>query len=45
VLATPQLGFVTERNYRTFSTEAVDDITALLADAPVRVLVGGRPSR
>jgi phosphoglycerate dehydrogenase-like enzyme len=45
VLATPQLGFVTERNYRTFSTEAVEDITALLVDAPVRVLVGGRPSR
>ncbi|MEU1179863.1 D-2-hydroxyacid dehydrogenase family protein [Streptomyces sp. NPDC005820] len=38
VLATPHLGYVSERNYRTFYTEAVEDITAFLADAPVRRL-------
>lgn len=42
VLDTPHLGYVTERNYRTFYTEAVDDITAFLADAPVRPLTHGR---
>ncbi|MEU6352495.1 D-2-hydroxyacid dehydrogenase family protein [Streptomyces sp. NPDC047072] len=40
VLATPHLGYVTERNYRTFYTQAVEDITAFLAGAPVRVLTG-----
>ncbi|WP_328835870.1 D-2-hydroxyacid dehydrogenase family protein [Streptomyces europaeiscabiei] len=38
VLATPHLGYVTERNYRTFYKEAVEDITAFLAGAPVRPL-------
>ncbi|QFR03160.1 D-2-hydroxyacid dehydrogenase family protein [Streptomyces phaeolivaceus] len=41
VLATPHLGYVTERNYRTFYTEAVEDITAFLAGTPVRPLTGG----
>lgn len=38
VLATPHLGYVTERNYGTFYTHAVEDITAYLAGTPVRVL-------
>ncbi|MFI9150127.1 D-2-hydroxyacid dehydrogenase family protein [Streptomyces sp. NPDC053367] len=38
VLATPHLGYVTEGNYRTFFTEAVEDITAFLAGSPVRRL-------
>ncbi|HEY8978619.1 MAG TPA: D-2-hydroxyacid dehydrogenase family protein [Streptomyces sp.] len=38
VLATPHLGYVTERNYRTFYGEAVEDIAAFLAGEPVRVL-------
>ncbi|MFC9927892.1 D-2-hydroxyacid dehydrogenase family protein [Streptomyces sp. NPDC127190] len=38
VLATPHLGYVTERNYRTFYTQAVEDIAAFLAGTPVRSL-------
>ncbi|MFF3906634.1 D-2-hydroxyacid dehydrogenase family protein [Streptomyces sp. NPDC001848] len=41
VLATPHLGYVTEQNYRTFYTQAVEDITAFLAGSPVRLLTGG----
>ncbi|MEU2426399.1 D-2-hydroxyacid dehydrogenase family protein [Streptomyces sp. NPDC007851] len=41
VLATPHLGYVTERNYRTFYTEAVENITAFLDGTPLRVLSGG----
>ncbi|MGW2638878.1 D-2-hydroxyacid dehydrogenase family protein [Streptomyces sp. NPDC001348] len=41
VLATPHLGYVTDRNYRTFYTQAVEDITAFLAGTPVRLLTGG----
>ncbi|WP_327342209.1 D-2-hydroxyacid dehydrogenase family protein [Streptomyces europaeiscabiei] len=41
VLATPHLGYVTERNYRTFYKEAVEDITAFLAGTPVRPLTHG----
>jgi phosphoglycerate dehydrogenase-like enzyme len=41
VLATPHLGYVTERNYRTFYTQAVEDITAFLAGNPIRLLTGG----
>jgi phosphoglycerate dehydrogenase-like enzyme len=41
VLATPHLGYVTERNYRTFYTQAVQDITAFLAGDPVRRLTAG----
>lgn len=39
VLATPHLGYVTEQNYRTFYTDAVEDITAFLAGNPIRELV------
>jgi phosphoglycerate dehydrogenase-like enzyme len=38
LLAVPHLGYVTEANYRTFFTEAVEDITAWRAGSPVRVL-------
>lgn len=38
VLATPHLGYVTERNYRTFFPEVVEGIAAFLAGTPVRVL-------
>ncbi len=34
----PHLGYVTEKNYRTFFGEAVEDIEAFLAGAPVRVI-------
>lgn len=37
-LGLPHLGYVTERNYRTFFGEAVEDIEAFLAGAPVRRL-------
>jgi phosphoglycerate dehydrogenase-like enzyme len=37
VLATPHLGYVTERNYRMYFTEAVEDIHAFLAGKPIRV--------
>jgi phosphoglycerate dehydrogenase-like enzyme len=38
LLAVPHLGYVTESNYRTFFTDAVEDIAAWRAGAPVRVL-------
>lgn len=38
VLALPHIGYVTQANYRTFFTQAVDDIEAWLAGAPIRVL-------
>ncbi|MEV7430135.1 D-2-hydroxyacid dehydrogenase family protein [Nocardioides sp. NPDC092400] len=38
VLATPHLGYVTADNYRTFFTEAAEDVAAWLAGEPVRVL-------
>jgi phosphoglycerate dehydrogenase-like enzyme len=38
VLATPHLGYVTERNYRMYFTEAVEDIHAFLAGEPIRVM-------
>lgn len=38
VLATPHLGYVTHGNYATYFTEAVEDIAAWRAGAPVRVL-------
>lgn len=41
VLATPHLGYVSEQNYRTFYTQAVEDITAFLAGTPVRTLTCG----
>ena len=39
VLATPHLGYVTEANYTTYYREAVEDIRAFLAGAPMRTLV------
>lgn len=39
VLATPHLGYVTEANLRTHYTEAVADVAAWRAGAPVRVLI------
>jgi len=38
VLGTPHLGYVTDGNYRTYFTEAVEDVAAWLAGAPVRLL-------
>ncbi|MER6004348.1 D-2-hydroxyacid dehydrogenase family protein [Nonomuraea angiospora] len=38
VLATPHLGYVTELNYGTYFREAVEDIDAFLAGAPIRTL-------
>ncbi|WP_189256876.1 D-2-hydroxyacid dehydrogenase family protein [Lentzea flava] len=38
VLATPHLGYVTQANYRTYFTEAVEDIHAFLRGKPVREL-------
>ncbi|MBB6627294.1 D-2-hydroxyacid dehydrogenase family protein [Nocardioides sp. KIGAM211] len=38
VLATPHLGYVTAGNYRTYFTEAVEDVAAWLAGEPVRLL-------
>jgi phosphoglycerate dehydrogenase-like enzyme len=35
---TPHLGYVTRKSYRTFFGDAVEDIAAFLAGAPVRVL-------
>lgn len=38
VLATPHLGYVTERNYRDYFGQAVENIAAWLQGAPQRVL-------
>ncbi|AHI01019.1 hypothetical protein KALB_7661 [Kutzneria albida DSM 43870] len=38
VLATPHLGYVTKNNYSAYFREAVEDIEAFLAGAPIRVL-------
>ncbi|MFF7588361.1 D-2-hydroxyacid dehydrogenase family protein [Kitasatospora purpeofusca] len=38
LLATPHLGYVSRDNYRRYYGEAVEDIAAFLAGAPVRVL-------
>lgn len=38
VLATPHLGYVTEANYRTYFTEAVENIHAFRAGEPIRKL-------
>ncbi|PRX63317.1 phosphoglycerate dehydrogenase-like enzyme [Nonomuraea fuscirosea] len=38
VLATPHLGYVTEANYATYFREAVEDIDAFVAGAPIRLL-------
>jgi phosphoglycerate dehydrogenase-like enzyme len=38
VLATPHLGYVTARNYRTYFTQAVENIQAFLDNNPLRIL-------
>ncbi|SDN17681.1 Phosphoglycerate dehydrogenase [Methylobacterium phyllostachyos] len=38
VLALPHLGYVTQGNYRTYFTQAVEDIEAWLAGRPIRQL-------
>lgn len=38
VLATPHLGYVTQENYRLYYQEAIEDIAAFLAGAPIRQL-------
>ncbi|MBB6669613.1 D-2-hydroxyacid dehydrogenase family protein [Cohnella nanjingensis] len=38
VLATPHLGYVTRNNYEVYFREAVEDIAAFLAGAPIRQL-------
>lgn len=38
VLRSPHMGYVTRANYRTFYGDAVEDIAAFAAGAPVRVL-------
>ncbi|WP_433547247.1 D-2-hydroxyacid dehydrogenase family protein [Streptomyces sp. CA-294286] len=38
LLATPHLGYVSQSNYRTYYGQAVEDIQAFLAGAPVRRL-------
>ncbi|QJC52492.1 D-2-hydroxyacid dehydrogenase family protein [Paenibacillus albicereus] len=38
VLATPHIGYVTERNYRLYFEDAVEDIEAWLDGAPIRLL-------
>jgi phosphoglycerate dehydrogenase-like enzyme len=39
MLATPHLGYVTTNNYQLYFSEAVDNIKAYLAGAPIRKLV------
>ncbi|GAA1973589.1 D-2-hydroxyacid dehydrogenase family protein [Kitasatospora viridis] len=38
LLTTPHLGYVTERNYRTYYTQTVENIAAYLDGKPLRVL-------
>ncbi|QMU74271.1 D-2-hydroxyacid dehydrogenase family protein [Streptacidiphilus sp. P02-A3a] len=38
LLATPHIGYVTERNYRIYFEQAVEDIEAFIAGAPLRQL-------
>lgn len=38
ILATPHIGYVTDATYRVFYTEAVEDVAAWQAGAPIRVL-------
>jgi len=39
VLATPHLGYVSQDNYRTYYSEAVEDIAAFLDGQPIRTLI------
>lgn len=45
VVLTPHLGYVTEGNYRTYYRQAVEDIEAFLAGAPVRCLAAPQTGR
>ena len=38
MLATPHLGYVTERNYRGYFQEAIEGIEAFLSERPIRIL-------
>lgn len=38
VLATPHLGYVADDNYRTYFTQAVENIQAFLVGEPLRTL-------
>ena len=38
VLATPHLGYVSRDNYKTYYSEAVEDIAAFVSGTPIRVL-------
>ena len=38
---TPHLGYVTRGTYEVFYGEAVDDVAAFLAGAPIRVIEPG----
>jgi phosphoglycerate dehydrogenase-like enzyme len=38
LIATPHIGYVTRETYRVFYGDAVDDIRAWLAGAPLRIL-------
>lgn len=38
VLATPHLGYVSQRNYKAYFGEAIEDIQAFLAGSPIRQL-------
>lgn len=40
VVATPHIGYVTERNYAIYFGQALEDVEAWLAGAPVRVIQG-----
>ena len=39
VLATPHLGYVADSNYRTYFTQAVEDIQGWISGAPLRSLL------
>jgi phosphoglycerate dehydrogenase-like enzyme len=38
LLATPHIGYVTERGYRVFYGQAVENIEAFLSGSPIRVM-------
>jgi phosphoglycerate dehydrogenase-like enzyme len=38
VLATPHLGYVSQDNYRSYYSEAVEDVAAFLAGTPIRMV-------
>lgn len=44
VLATPHLGYVTERNYRRFYSQIVENIAAYVAGTPIRERVLAEPT-